>query len=51
MGQLALSMGPARAEVCNFIQKATIPSKKVFLHSTFINTTPATIFCEYATVL
>ncbi len=29
MGQLTLSMGPARAEVCFRKQRATIPSKKI----------------------
>ncbi len=32
MGQLTLSMGPARAEVCCYVQRATIPSKRV-LHT------------------
>jgi hypothetical protein len=29
IGQLALSMGPARAEVCSYVQRATILSKRV----------------------
>jgi hypothetical protein len=32
MGQLILSMGPARAEVPFFVQRATIPGKRVFLY-------------------
>ncbi len=32
-GQLTLSMGPARVEICFFVQRATVPSKRVtFLH-------------------
>jgi hypothetical protein len=32
MGQLTLSMGPARAEVC-FVRRANVPSKRAsFLH-------------------
>ncbi len=34
IGQLTLGMGPARVEVCLFVQRATIPSMKVvFVHS------------------
>ncbi len=34
IGQLTLIMGPARTEVCGFVQRATIPSDRViFLHS------------------
>jgi hypothetical protein len=29
MWQLTLSMGPARAEICSYKQRATIPSKQV----------------------
>jgi hypothetical protein len=39
MGQLALSMGPARAEVQSYIQIATIPSKRV-IHTLNINKIP-----------
>ncbi len=38
MGQLTLSMGPAREEVCFFVQRATIPIMKVLFFS-FINAT------------
>ncbi len=27
MGQLALSKGPARMEICSYVQRAAIPSK------------------------
>ncbi len=30
VGQLTLSMGPARADVCSYVQSATIP--RVILH-------------------
>jgi hypothetical protein len=30
MGQLILSMGPMKVEVCILVQRATAPSKKVF---------------------
>jgi hypothetical protein len=34
MRKLTLSMGPARVEVCSFVQKTIIGSKRVFfLHS------------------
>jgi hypothetical protein len=40
MEQLTLSMGPAMAEICSFVQKATIPSKRVtLLYSIFKNAT------------
>jgi hypothetical protein len=39
MGQLTLSMGSAGVEVCFFVQRATIPSKRVLF--TFTNTTHA----------
>jgi hypothetical protein len=29
VGQLTLSMGPARAEVYSYVQRATIPSKRI----------------------
>jgi hypothetical protein len=29
VGQLTLSMGPARVKVCTYVQGATIPSKRV----------------------
>jgi hypothetical protein len=29
IGQLTLSMGPARADVCSYVQRATIPRKRV----------------------
>jgi hypothetical protein len=32
VGQLTLSMGPARAQVCFLVQKVTIPSKRVILY-------------------
>jgi hypothetical protein len=32
MGKLTLSMGPARAEVRSYVQRATIPSKRA-IHS------------------
>jgi hypothetical protein len=35
MGLLTLSMGSARAEVCSYVQRATIPSKKVILYSLY----------------
>jgi hypothetical protein len=46
IGQLALSMGPARAEVCSYVQRATIPSNRVipYMNNTFISTTHAIIF-------
>ncbi len=31
-GQLTLRMGPARMEVCNCVQRATIPSDRVVLY-------------------
>jgi hypothetical protein len=40
IGQLTLSTGPARPEVPSFVQRATIPSKKVIFF-TFINTAHA----------
>jgi hypothetical protein len=38
MGQLTLSMRPARAEVHSFVQRATIPSKKVIFFTFSIYT-------------
>ncbi len=35
MGQLTLSMGPARAEVRSYVQRATIPRKRVILYSLY----------------
>jgi hypothetical protein len=40
MGQLTLSMGPANVEVHFFVERATIPSKRVSFFP-FINTTHA----------
>jgi hypothetical protein len=45
MGQWTLSMGQVRAEVCSYIQRATIPRKRVIsLYEIFINTTHAILF-------
>ncbi len=35
MGQFNVSMGPKRAEVCFFVKRATIPSKRVIIFYTF----------------
>ncbi len=46
MGQLTLSMGPARAKVCRFVQRATIPSKKVIFYIQHLkNPTHVITFC------
>jgi hypothetical protein len=46
---LTLRIGPARAEVCSYVQRATIPSKKVipYINKIFINTTHAIKFNVY----
>jgi hypothetical protein len=47
MGQLTLSMGPARPEVCSYLQRATIPNKRVIPYIKYsFNTTYAIIFYE-----
>jgi hypothetical protein len=38
-GKLTLSMGPANAEVRFFIERATIPSKRVSFFSTYKHNT------------
>jgi hypothetical protein len=33
--QLTLSMGPAGVEVCNYVQRATIPSQRIISYSEY----------------